>query len=123
MSGGRWHAVIVEFEDGPGSALLHDVIHPASCDHGIVVRHVWDVHTGQQLSAMHVHEHYCDVQYEIDNAGYDFMPQEPGRYWVRAWNEVHPSGPWGPEEYDGGVHFEPMRKPKFEFENDDEVAR
>lgn len=28
---------------------------------------------------------------------------EPGEYKIQAWARVHPSGPWGPAEYDGGL--------------------
>lgn len=29
----------------------------------------------------------------------------PGVHYIRTWFEVHPGGPWGPTEYEGGLEI------------------
>ncbi len=38
----------------------------------------------------------------------------PGTYYLRVWSEIHPGGPWGPAEYDGGLELalEDLKEPK-----------
>ncbi len=38
----------------------------------------------------------------------------PGTYYLRVWSEIHPGGPWGPAEYDGGLQLalDDLKEPK-----------
>jgi len=53
----------------------------------------------------------CAACEEVSNAGIPadlfeatvYGTPQPGVYYVTAWHEVHPGGPWGPPEYDGGL--------------------
>lgn len=73
------------------------VLHPQGCarwrnDWGVIV-------------------HECLVSSEIDAVGYDSLfPDglEEGMYLVEGRVIVHPSGPWGPEEYDVEVYVRPL---------------
>lgn len=49
----------------------------------------------------------CSACYEIQEIGIEeaLGDVEPGVYYMRSWFIVHPSGPWGPEEYEGGLEI------------------
>ncbi len=51
----------------------------------------------------------CAACQEIDHAGIresmGGWADKPGVYYMQAWSEVYPSGPWGGEEYDGGIRI------------------
>lgn len=32
-------------------------------------------------------------------------PLKPGRYEIEVWHKRHPAGPWGSEEWDGGLRL------------------
>ena len=97
--------------------------------HWLVVREEWD-EEDDGLEVEHVgckrFEPYegvedwdCGVGFEISNAGLrtyfahrddpdhvldsylERLP--PGRYEIEHWTHTYPAGPWGSEEYDGGI--------------------
>ncbi len=51
----------------------------------------------------------CAACQEIDHAGVresmGDLADKPGVYYMQAWSLVYPSGPWGGEEYDGGIRI------------------
>ena len=116
---GHWHGVAVEREDerDPSSALLIDVMHPASCawsiDHH--PRTVDDLGNVRSESFF-TQQHTCDVQHELDEWGSDNFPDEPGFYWLRMEHVVTPAGPWGGSEYDVGIEWLPARRPSVQIE-------
>lgn len=71
------------------------------------VTHIFE-NGGCVASARRV-EYTCAVQYEIDNSGLDslrfqwekYLPD--GEYRIIGWWCSYPAGPWGGEEYDGGL--------------------
>jgi len=51
----------------------------------------------------------CHACFEMEQVGareaIGELADEPGVYYMEPWSEVYPSGPWGPEEYDGGIRI------------------
>jgi len=51
----------------------------------------------------------CGAQHEADNAGMDCFFEElklpEGEFEIEHWSERHPGGPWGGEEWEGGLRF------------------
>lgn len=112
------HVVIVSLEDpdDPDSEIIHDVLHPTDCPWSIE----WRATASRNLGDVTVDRSYeyqrsynCALAWEMENNGCTDLPQEPGAYWVGTWIHRSPSGPWGPAEYDGGVHWEPIVPPQF----------
>jgi hypothetical protein len=119
MSGTQWHGLIVELEDpdDPDSEVLHELMHPSSCPWSVLWHpRIMDTLGNVKSEAWTERRHECSVSADVDNFGWDDFPQEPGWYWVRSWVEVYPSGPWGPEEYDGGIHWEVVKRPRIDVE-------
>lgn len=96
----HWLVVADEYDDdGGGLELEHDPRCP------IV----------QQYEG--VDQYDCAVAFEVHNCGLEFFfhhrddPDswpyaerlDPGRYEIEVWSERHAAGPWGPEEYEGGL--------------------
>lgn len=96
------HVLVVADEyDEDGGGL--DIEHPPGCP------------TVQAFSG--VDQIDCPIANEVYNSGLEMHfrhrddPEKwpyaeylaPGRYEIELWLERHPAGPWGPEEWSGGL--------------------
>ena len=100
---GHWHGVAVEREDpnDDTSELIYDIMHTQHCRWSTTFHPRRVTTSGTVLSeAWWQQEYMCDIGCEVEQNGFDLMPQEPGFYWMRLVFVTHPGGPWGPTEYD-----------------------
>ncbi len=118
MSGttyGKWHGLSVEREDArdPESPLVYEFMHPGSCSWSIAWRHPWHS-ADEEVAVGHFDQSYdCDLGEQFREWGTEWMPTEPGLYWVRLEHYVSPSGPWGAAEYDVTTEWVPAASPVF----------
>ena len=113
---GKWHGLAVEREmpNDPGSQLLYEFMHPGSCSWSIAWRSPWRYENDDEVHGGHFDRTYeCDLGKQFREWGNEWMPTEPGLYWVRLEHYVSPSGPWGPSEYDVNTEWVPAAVPRF----------
>ncbi len=110
---GRWHGLHVD-DDG-----TIDIYHPHTCPWSVTfMPRLVDTGGNEVQPSMTVRSHECDVGYELSENGNDLglFPIEPGFYWVRLNHITHPSGPWGPTEYDVESEWVVVERPRLDIE-------
>ncbi len=107
---GHWHGLAVS-DDGV------DVLHSHHCPWSIrYIPGAVDTHGHLLATPMHVCEYACDVADEVNHNGFEAFPTEHGFYWFRLEHITHPSGPWGPAEYDMASQWVRIERPRMEVE-------